>query len=414
MRIEIKNIGKIHSADITIDGITVIGGKNGTGKSTISRALFSMFNGFYNFRNTIYEERCSAIRRYVGNYISAAEIIAKFSSINDIKTLEDYLIAKKKENNNRDFILYDSGNPENIEETAKSVFAILNIADEEILRRIIRNSFSEEFNGQPLNIYSEKDGEVSIYIKDRKINVKISKNSTTMDGEFELTKNAIYIDDPFVIDNLDKLSKYSNTDYNHSSWLLEALRPRRSKNAVDSILSDRKLTARLGKLNSVCGGIIVSKSSNPEYFSEFSYVEKNTEKKLRLQNLSSGLKTFVLLKLLIENGALEDNGVIIFDEPEIHLHPEWQLVLAELIVLIQKEFSMHILINTHSPYFLDAIDVYAARYCIKGKCHFYLSADDGSNICFEDVSDDIEKLYKLLAKPFQDLENLRNRGIDEV
>ena len=76
MRIEIKNIGKIHSADITIDGITVIGGKNGTGKSTISRALFSMFNGFYNFRNTIYEERCSAIRRYVGNYISVAEIMA--------------------------------------------------------------------------------------------------------------------------------------------------------------------------------------------------------------------------------------------------------------------------------------------------------------------------------------------------
>ena len=39
MKIVIKNIGKVRDASICIEGITVIGGKNGTGKSTISRAF---------------------------------------------------------------------------------------------------------------------------------------------------------------------------------------------------------------------------------------------------------------------------------------------------------------------------------------------------------------------------------------
>lgn len=55
-------------------------------------------------------------------------------------------------------------------------------------------------------------------------------------------------------------------------------------------------------------------------------------------------------------------------------------MFAELIVLLQKEFGMHILLNTHSPYFLRAIQVYSAKYQISGTCRYYLSenAENGS------------------------------------
>ncbi len=33
-----------------------------------------------------------------------------------------------------------------------------------------------------------------------------------------------------------------------------------------------------------------------------------------------GLKTFVILKMLLTSGVIERNGTIILDEPEIHLH----------------------------------------------------------------------------------------------
>ena len=73
------------------------------------------------------------------------------------------------------------------------------------------------------------------------------------------------------------------------------------------------------------------------------------------------------------NSYIKTRGVIILDEPEIHLHPEWQLLFAELIVLLHKEFGLHILLNTHSPYFLNAIEVYSAKYQVADKCKYYLT-----------------------------------------
>ena len=139
------------------------------------------------------------------------------------------------------------------------------------------------------------------------------------------------------------------------------------------------------------------------------YQRKDSDKVLNVRNLSTGLKTFVILKMLLTSGAIERNGTIILDEPEIHLHPEWQLLFAELIVLIQKEFGVHVLLNTHSPYFLSAIETFTVKYGIDDKCKYYLasSKDDFSNI--EDVTDNIEAIYSKLARPLQELENERGR-----
>ena len=130
-------------------------------------------------------------------------------------------------------------------------------------------------------------------------------------------------------------------------------------------------------------------------------------KSIYVRNLSTGLKTFVVLKMLLKNGILEYDGTIILDEPEIHLHPEWQLLFAEIIVLIQKEFGMHILLNTHSPYFLRAIQVYSAKYAIADKCKYYLSEVKDEQAYILDVTDEIEKIYQKLSRPLQQLEDER-------
>ena len=68
---------------------------------------------------------------------------------------------------------------------------------------------------------------------------------------------------------------------------------------------------------------------------------------------------------------------------------------------------MHILVNTHSPYFLNAIEVYAAKHEINDKCKYYLAEMDGESSYIKDVTDNIEKIYSKLAKPLQELENER-------
>ena len=42
MRFKIKNIAKVEHADILLDGITIVAGSNGSGKSTISKSLFAI------------------------------------------------------------------------------------------------------------------------------------------------------------------------------------------------------------------------------------------------------------------------------------------------------------------------------------------------------------------------------------
>ena len=53
MKLVLKNIGKIESAAVDINGITVIAGENDTGKSTVGRTLFAMFRAFYNIQEEI-------------------------------------------------------------------------------------------------------------------------------------------------------------------------------------------------------------------------------------------------------------------------------------------------------------------------------------------------------------------------
>ena len=68
---------------------------------------------------------------------------------------------------------------------------------------------------------------------------------------------------------------------------------------------------------------------------------------------------------------------------------------------------MHILLNTHSPYFLRAIQVYSAKYEIADRCNYYLAENDiDNNIAFiRNVKGNIDKIYELLSHPFQVLEN---------
>ena len=129
--------------------------------------------------------------------------------------------------------------------------------------------------------------------------------------------------------------------------------------------------------------------------------------------MSAGLKSFTILKRLVENGNLEENGTIILDEPEIHLHPEWQLKFAELIVLLQKEFSMHILLTTHSPYFVSAIEVFSEKYKIDDKCKYYVAENEGNSSIIKDITGNTNIIFKKMARPFQDLENIRYTYDDE-
>lgn len=97
------------------------------------------------------------------------------------------------------------------------------------------------------------------------------------------------------------------------------------------------------------------------------------------------------------------------DEPEIHLHPKWQVVLAELIVMLQKAMKLHILITSHSPYFVSAIDVFSKKHRVVESNRYYFSTRIGNSVSVEDVTEKIRVIYDSLAAPYQTIQDEANR-----
>lgn len=138
------------------------------------------------------------------------------------------------------------------------------------------------------------------------------------------------------------------------------------------------------------------------------YTLKNNEypEGINVSNLSTGLKSFLIIKKLITDNLIVNRDILILDEPEIHLHPEWQIVYAELLVLLQKYFDLTILLTTHSPFFLRAIEVFSKKYELNQKCKYYLSKiGTDSLITFSEVENTTE-IYQKMANTFSILNNI--------
>ena len=61
MKLYLENFAKIKKADIELNGITVIAGPNNTGKSTVGKALYCIFNSFYDLDKKLNNEKVNKI-----------------------------------------------------------------------------------------------------------------------------------------------------------------------------------------------------------------------------------------------------------------------------------------------------------------------------------------------------------------
>ena len=418
MKLSIRNVGKLKEADVEINGITVITGENDTGKSTVGKVLWSVFNGFYEIDEKVYNEKVSELEKIIDEIIKEnvyKNLSTDYNSFFEIfnSTGEKIAIEFLKENKNysEDEIKIIINNYkkdlkiENISNFVQEINETLKISDKEIIKVIVSRIMNKEFHNQINAIFSREKmniGEISLKIKDKEIDLKIENNEISdVQNYFLINKETMYIDNPFILDS------YDFEDENHQTHLATNVFSENENSVISEIKVKKKLNNIYQKLNSVLSGEILENKN-----SKFVY-RKNGED-IDLKNLSTGLKTFAIIKMLLQNGTLEENGTIILDEPEIHLHPEWQLKFAELIVLLQREFGMHILLTTHSPYFLNAIEVFSERHKIDDKCKYYVAENEGNSSIIKDVTGNTREIYRKLARPIQDLENIRySSDLDE-
>lgn len=416
MKLTLNNIGRIKNATIDIKGITVIGGENNTGKSTVSKALFSVLNAIYDLKNTLKSARINSLAKTIDRFLFAKNglTLSDFVTRNHLSRQIVYSLPDKVTLNCFKRVINSNPSFKKIIDLNKidkakleDLYSPFTVTNDELITGILDSSFFSEFQDQVCNV-NQSLAKVGLQIDKKRINIEIEDKKikeTSIKDSFISNTNVHYLDNSVMIDQINNHNMFIGFDgsrmYSHTNKMLRLLIQKPDDDVVNKIIVDKELKDVFDVINEVCPGEIVDKDGL-----EFQYLSDN-KVAFSMENVSAGLKTFAIIKTLLAKGFIKKSDVLILDEPEIHLHPKWQIVFAKLIVLLHQKFDLKVLINTHSPYFLEAIDVYVNRFNISKKlCRYYLSELDlkGDSV-FYDVTASVDKIYKLLAEPFQELEN---------
>ena len=148
------------------------------------------------------------------------------------------------------------------------------------------------------------------------------------------------------------------------------------------------------KMISLMGGEF-KKDNMGKYFFE------KRKQRIELEHTATGIKYFGIFQVLSQNNYLNEKTVLILDEPEVHLHPKWQLEMAKIIVELVKN-GVNIVVNSHSPYMIEALKRYSEVEEIEDKTNFYL-AEDG----YIEHQDSLENIFEKLTLPLRELKKLK-------
>ena len=413
MKLKIKNVGRINQAEIEINGITVICGNNDTGKSTIGKLLYCIYASLYHLPEQIFRERLNVIVRPVRNYSVHHYYLGDRENIYEVfrSLISNPDLTKENISETLKQVLHDNDeetSSELIEEMTEKIQSYLAVTEKEIVAAFLQRTISAEFGGKLANVNSStQKADVSLEVKDRTISFHTSGKSqkVEIDQYINLEKRLIYIDDPFILDEVGQSVYHHRAgDTHHRDELISLIRRsvrHPQENVIEGILRDSRLRDVMDKMREVSDGSLVFEDG------EFRYRHTGLNENLSLVSVSTGIKTFAILRSLLESGYLEDNGIMVMDEPEVHLHPEWQIRLAEITVLLQKVYGLNIVITTHSIDFLIAIDFYSKKYEIRDNCRFYLTETDQqdshgnqADVNMVNVTEDMEKMYSSISEPY--------------
>ena len=277
MLLKIKDFKNIKKADIILDGITVICGENGVGKSNIIKAA------------------------------SALGLTAYYS----------------------------------------------NRLIEQDIREAFKRGFHNTFRIGSYTYSDENDALVMIEMEDDVIGIGCNIRG----DEFRV---------PFIHDTFNiNLCLYDFKDINHSVVM-----------GHQGNLDYRKIEYNSSRLDDMLSNV-------------------NIEKNLNYPELNSGILPFMHIKKLLNYSYLKKGDVILIDDAEKNLHPKWQISFAIVLYEFMKATGVKILLSTHSPYFVEAIEN------LDSNAHFYLI--DKSECV--DVSEDNWKIYHGMATPLKAMEN---------
>ncbi|MDD9859229.1 MAG: AAA family ATPase [Nitrospira sp.] len=412
--LHIRNIGKLTDARLRIGRFTVFAGPNNTGKSYVSKILYSIFDAMNANHAEVYIDKLTEfllgdvkrLQRYseesrallspLREEIDALHDLVTESLVGDVEEL-DKIIPEIAERANR----------------MQSMFVDIRSSIESLETELDEHDRRAYFFSFPLTDYTSRI-EQSLSRLDSKLRGTDAKKTITSAIEYKIEANLIQnfqvpkladlrgtedaeskVDianfGTFEFSNgeikfspgrawLQALRQFSNVIYLESPvyWklknALEFLRGRYSRSSERSGIpgyfydlagaldefergytGDKAFPDVYEKLTGkeVLGGKIVISDSGALLFQE-------NGRSFALPVTAMGVANLGILALLIELKVLDQESFLFIDEPETNLHPAWQVVMAESLFELVKG-GVNVVIATHSVDIVKWLEVHVKK-----------------------------------------------------
>lgn len=435
MKIELSNINRIKRASIKLDGLTVIAGENDSGKSTLSKMIFSNIKAHANIIDyekmgktekiwpavrLLYKRLGLPLRRIGYHSLdeikiprTADDFIEKISLLDNVEIdsfISNFLDEIKKDEQikirTRSLIEQDLRSIEICLKHSDNPAALL---QPEVLRLIesefINNITSVNTSRSSFAFIDDDDNSVMSY----ELRSNSVFNLEYIDS-FNFFKDATYVESPlhFQLQDILKRSQ-SYMDYGDQGGLMffrSLMVPMHVKD-----FSDKIIPSVYDSTNLFVDNTLIQKIHNTTK-GAFTYnrekrriVFKNQLGEFTLNNVASGIKSFGVLEILLSNEVISPEKMLLWDEPENHLHPQWQVYFADVLVQLAKA-GIPIVVCSHSPYFIQAIRHFSSVHSIEDSVDYYMSRIEDDGLCtFDEVTTDLNRIFSKLAAPMNEIMN---------
>lgn len=405
MNFKVKNFGPINNADMVIGKINVIGGHNATGKSTASKLLYCFLKANSNKRQDFAHESLNNIMirvmRHMGRHIPR---IYNYDDGDSQELFDEYEQLKDEYYNSENYE-YNKFFERDVKDLDESI-NIINENGNPLYLSILRNLLRLEFSTRHLNGFISIDG--GSEDNEYSFSADFFGNKVNSDDAFK-SKGSIDIYDAFYVDSfsifdINNVPRFSRSAryYDHVEYLKIMLQD----DVDESVeLFDEKRSKKIIDVEERIEDIINGKLEFDK--GNFTYVSEGSDP-FPMNNTASGIKQIGVIQLLLANRKLKEDSFLIIDEPEVNLHPDWQFKFARILVLLAKELNITIYINTHSPMFIEAIEVFTKYYDLEDDTFYYLTKPDEKGFKFKYIDlDDLYELYDNLSEPYGVLEGYK-------
>ncbi|CAM1359962.1 conserved hypothetical protein [Tenacibaculum sediminilitoris] len=419
IRVITKNFRAINNADIVIDGITVVAGENGCGKSTLSKLLYYLYRTISNYDSLVsrkLDSELNSVYRFLDitlieisrrgkNRYSRTELYNDLSHLRErtryykvdqnllnewvefiervelavtLSSIPNDAFYKRLDYIAEDIVIEESNSKSSNDKNPFSkikglinfhfqkAFGQLENRTTNLFKEGLRNAFHDTKLPQTFSVF-ELGSEI----------VSLNKNNLSIPYSIQ---NTVYIDTPMTI-GIDTF------DSNHWDDLENALREpyKKNKNEFFSNLISKEI---------INGDVVLDDS----ILGMNDFVFKRPDgKTFNLLDCATGIKSFSIIQLLLKNGTINNKTLLIIDEPESHLHPQWIIEYARLIVLLNKHIGVSFFIASHNPDMVSALKIIAEKEKTLEKLNFYLAEKENkkSNLYnYKDLGTDIEPIFE--------------------